>query len=63
MGQAEQIRRAQLLERVKRLLDQHSKTWRAEDEPGAIRIVFDPDAAELGDEPRHEPTRARADAA
>ena len=45
MGQAENIRRGQLLERMKRLLDQHSKTWTIEETPGVIRFVYDPAAA------------------
>ena len=50
MGAEEQIRRGQLLERMKRLLDTHSKTWTIEEEPGVLHFVYDP-AAGLVDEP------------
>ena len=45
MGQAENIRRHQLLEKMKRLTDYHCKTWRIEETPGVIRFVYDPAAA------------------
>ncbi len=54
MGLEEKVRRAKFIERLQRVLDEHSKEYEIFDEPGELRIVY-PVAANAEPEAMPEP--------